>query len=63
MTSTNETKRAVILGAGMVGSTMAADLSADSQFDVTIADVRAEALERVRVEEDEAPFDGLHFLW
>ena len=36
--------RAIVLGAGMVGSVMAADLAEDDDFDVSIADVRAEAL-------------------
>lgn len=39
-------QRAVVLGAGMVGSVMAADLAADPQFHVTIADARSEALDR-----------------
>lgn len=38
--------RAIILGAGMVGSVMAADLAADPEFHVTIADARADAIER-----------------
>lgn len=38
--------RAVVLGAGMVGSVMAADLSADPGFHVTIADARRDALDR-----------------
>jgi len=37
--------KAIVLGAGMVGSVMAADLSADREFEVTLADVRAEALQ------------------
>ena len=36
--------RAIVLGAGMVGSVIAADLAEDDEFDVSIADVRAEAL-------------------
>ncbi|MEE9128476.1 MAG: saccharopine dehydrogenase family protein [Phycisphaerales bacterium] len=36
--------RAIVLGAGMVGSVIAADLADDAQFEVTIADVRADAL-------------------
>ena len=36
--------RAIVLGAGMVGSVVAADLADDAQFEVTIADVRADAL-------------------
>ncbi len=38
--------KATVLGAGMVGSIMASDLSTDSDFDVTILDVRPEALDR-----------------
>lgn len=41
-------KKAIVLGAGMIGSTMAADLSGDEDFDVTVADVRDDALERAR---------------
>lgn len=37
---------AIVLGAGMVGAVMAADLAADSDLTVTIADSRPEALER-----------------
>lgn len=37
---------AIVLGAGMVGSVMAADLAADPNISVTIADVRPEALRR-----------------
>jgi saccharopine dehydrogenase-like NADP-dependent oxidoreductase len=36
--------RAIVLGAGMVGTVMAADLAAESDIDVTLADVRSEAL-------------------
>jgi saccharopine dehydrogenase-like NADP-dependent oxidoreductase len=36
--------RALILGGGMVGSAMAMDLAADSDFEVTVADRRPEAL-------------------
>lgn len=36
--------KAIVLGAGMVGSIMAADLAADEDFEVTIADVRPDAL-------------------
>ena len=39
-------KRAIVLGAGMVGATIAEDLVGD--FEVTVADVREEALDRVR---------------
>lgn len=42
-------KKAIVLGAGMIGSTMAADLSRDADFDVTIADVRDDALERAKL--------------
>ncbi len=38
--------RAIVLGAGMVGSLMARDLAADPAFEVTAADVRADALAR-----------------
>ena len=34
--------KAVVLGAGMVGSVMAADLAGDSAFSVTVADASAE---------------------
>ena len=37
----------MVLGAGMVGSTMARDLAADEGFAVTVADFRPEALARV----------------
>lgn len=36
--------KAIVLGAGMVGSVMAADLSADPEFEVSIADIRESAL-------------------
>ena len=36
--------RAIVLGAGMVGSVMAADLADDGDFEVAIADVRPDAL-------------------
>ena len=36
--------RAVVLGAGMVGAVIAADLAADSAFDITIADRSESAL-------------------
>jgi len=39
-------KRAIVLGAGMVGKTIAEDLTGD--FEVTVADVREDALSRVR---------------
>jgi len=38
--------RVIVLGAGMVGSVMAADLAGDPAFEVTLADVRPEALAR-----------------
>jgi len=41
-------KKVVILGAGMVGSAMAADLARDDAFQVTVVDGRAEALDRVQ---------------
>lgn len=41
------TKKVVVLGAGMVGAAMARDLAADAGLRVDVADVRAEALERV----------------
>lgn len=39
---------AIVLGGGLVGSVMAADLASDAEFSVTVADVREDALERVR---------------
>jgi saccharopine dehydrogenase-like NADP-dependent oxidoreductase len=39
-------KRAIVLGAGMVGKTIAEDLTGD--FRVTVADIRQDALDRVR---------------
>ncbi|HEY8212268.1 MAG TPA: saccharopine dehydrogenase C-terminal domain-containing protein, partial [Myxococcaceae bacterium] len=41
-------KKVVVLGAGMVGSAMAADLAPRSEFQVTVVDGRAESLERVQ---------------
>jgi saccharopine dehydrogenase-like NADP-dependent oxidoreductase len=41
------TKKVVILGAGMIGSAMAADLSADPGLSVTVLDTRGDVLERV----------------
>lgn len=38
--------KATVLGGGMVGSIMASDLSMDPDFDVTIVDIRPEALQR-----------------
>jgi saccharopine dehydrogenase-like NADP-dependent oxidoreductase len=43
-----KTQRTVILGAGMVGSAMAADLVQDERFSVTVADRDAGALERLQ---------------
>jgi len=40
-------KRALVLGAGMVGSVMAMDLAAGGELEVTIADVRHDALATV----------------
>lgn len=40
--------RAIILGGGMVGSVMAMDLAADTNFNVTVADYRDEALARLK---------------
>ncbi len=40
--------KAIVLGAGMVGTVMAADLAADDDFEVTIADLRPEALKRAK---------------
>jgi lysine 6-dehydrogenase len=39
--------RVAILGGGMIGSAMAMDLSRNREFQVTVADLRAQALERV----------------
>lgn len=39
--------KAIILGAGMVGSVMAADMALDPNFEITVADARPEALARV----------------
>lgn len=41
-------KKAVVLGSGMVGTTIAADLARRDELEVTVADVRPAALERVR---------------
>ena len=38
--------KAIVLGAGMVGSVVAGDLAEDDDFDVAIADVRRDALDR-----------------
>jgi saccharopine dehydrogenase-like NADP-dependent oxidoreductase len=40
-------KKAVVLGAGMVGSTMALDLNQDPDLDVRVVDARPQALERL----------------
>ena len=40
--------KAVVLGAGLVGSVMAADLAEDEAFEVTLADLRPEALRRAQ---------------
>lgn len=40
--------KAIVLGAGRVGGVMAADLARDPAFEVTVADVREEALERAK---------------
>ncbi len=39
--------QAIVLGAGMIGSTVAADLAADPRFSVTVADRSEEALARL----------------
>ncbi len=41
-------QRTLVLGSGMVGSAMAADLAADARFAVTVADRSAPALERLQ---------------
>jgi lysine 6-dehydrogenase len=46
--------RALVLGGGMVGSAMAADLAADPAFEVTVADVRADVLEQLAARLDVA---------
>jgi len=43
-----ETKRAVVLGGGMVGGVMAADLARDEAFGVAIADISESSLARVK---------------
>jgi saccharopine dehydrogenase-like NADP-dependent oxidoreductase len=40
-------KRAVVLGGGMIGTTIAADLAASDGIEVTVVDARADALERI----------------
>jgi len=39
--------KVIVLGAGLVGGPMAIDLSKDKNFDVTLADIRKESLERI----------------
>lgn len=39
-------KKVIVLGAGLVGSVMAADLASDAALDVTLADNRQDALDR-----------------
>lgn len=41
-------KKAVVLGAGMVGTVMAADLAGDPGFEVTLVDIRSESLEKAK---------------
>ena len=41
--------KAIVLGAGMVGSVMAADLASDPDFTVTVADSRAQSLAAAKV--------------
>ncbi len=41
--------KVIVLGAGLVGTPMALDLSKDSQFEVTVADLSQEALDRLRI--------------
>jgi lysine 6-dehydrogenase len=48
-------KRILVLGGGMVGSVIARDLAADAAHEVTLADVRADALERLCAD---APITG-----
>jgi saccharopine dehydrogenase-like NADP-dependent oxidoreductase len=45
--SDDATKKVVVLGAGMIGSTIARDLAADSGLRVDVADVSPEALARI----------------
>jgi len=40
--------KAIVLGAGMVGSVMATDLARDDDFEVTLADIRPDSLEAGR---------------
>ena len=39
--------KAIVLGCGLVGATMARDLAADEDFDVAVADVNAENLKKL----------------
>lgn len=48
-------KKAIVLGAGMVGTTMARDLASDPGFDVTVADIRPEALARAAEPHPQSP--------
>jgi len=41
-------KKVIVLGAGLVGGPMAIDLSRDDRFEVAVADVNREALERLQ---------------
>ncbi|MCK5033024.1 MAG: saccharopine dehydrogenase NADP-binding domain-containing protein, partial [Calditrichia bacterium] len=38
----------IVLGAGLVGTPMAIDLAKDSGFDVTVADINKEALNKIK---------------
>src|SRR5262249_41958732 len=40
--------KAIVLGGGMVGSTIAQDLATEPGWEVTVADVRAPVLDRLR---------------
>ena len=37
----------IVLGAGLVGGPMAADLALDDEFEVTVADISRKALDRL----------------
>ncbi|HRY32309.1 MAG TPA: saccharopine dehydrogenase C-terminal domain-containing protein [Bacteroidales bacterium] len=43
-----EKKKIIVLGAGLVGSAMAADLAADADLSVTVADIKPEVLSKLR---------------
>ncbi len=43
-----EKKKIIVLGAGLVGSAMAADLASDADLSVTVADINQEALNKLR---------------